>query len=194
MSRNTKIALGIIGGIVVLCTCISVLGFFALRQFGQNFGENAIAENPEDAKALAESMIDYDLPPGYAEEGGFNMFFAKMVFIEDATAYGPTIMLTQYLTAAYANDPQMQQQLQEQMVKSFGTGDTDFTLVGEKVVTIRDQEVTFLIYEGESYGTQMRQMFSIPFEGKSGTIMVMIMGTVEGWNEEEIDAFLESLR
>ena len=41
-------------------------------------------------------------------------------------------------------------------------------------------------------GTTMRQVITT-FPGKGGIAMLMIMGSAESWDEEEINAFIESI-
>ena len=69
MSKNAKVALGIVIGIAVLCICICVGGWLALRITGAALEESVILDNPEQAATLARSIVDYDLPAGYEVTG-----------------------------------------------------------------------------------------------------------------------------
>jgi hypothetical protein len=50
------------------------------------------------------------------------------------------------------------------------------------------------IYEGtDNSGDSIRELITV-FPGKGGTAMLMIMGSPDHWDQEEIDAFLGSIR
>jgi hypothetical protein len=70
MSRNTKIVVSVLVAIVACCCCMLVVGVVMLPQIAMQFAETAVVEDPELAADLGESLVDYDLPPGYEEETG----------------------------------------------------------------------------------------------------------------------------
>jgi hypothetical protein len=61
-------------------------------------------------------------------------------------------------------------------------------------MTIRGEQVEVVIYEGRSEGSDfvMRQLVTA-FPGKDGTAMLMIMGPADGWDQDMIDEFIESI-
>ena len=71
----------------------------------------------------------------------------------------------------------------------------EMIFVGEETATIRGQEVTLFNYEGTSdQGTAMKQVVSSVFEGKNGSVMLMIFGADAGWDQATVEAFLSSIR
>jgi len=76
-----------------------------------------------------------------------------------------------------------------------GNFDLDLELVDKQTATIRGQPVELFIYEGaDREGTPVRQVVSQLFEGKSGLVMLLIMGPEAGWDQAEVEAFLQSIR
>jgi hypothetical protein len=67
-------------------------------------------------------------------------------------------------------------------------------LVKVEEKTIRGEETQVAIYEGtDTNGIVLRQVIT-SFPGKDGTAMLMIMGPAELWDQDMIDAFIESIR
>ncbi len=196
MSKNTKIAVGIILVIIILCGCICVIGFIFLQTTEKVLEESVIVDNPQESKDLAQSMLDYDLPPGYQEGGAFNVGFMKMVMLTDSSAMlSPFIMIAEMPSGLGVDEDVMRQQIEQSMQRSFGSQNFSVELVDVQTRTIRGQEVTLYHYAGtDSNGNQVKQVVSELFDGKNGTVMLMIIGNESGWNQATIDAFLDSIR
>ena len=75
--------------------------------------------------------------------------------------------------------------LLRQRHRTGGTRDDDFT--------IRGQEVNVIVREGRGNNLVMRQLVTA-FEGKNGTVLVMIQGNASGWDEALINEFLSSIQ
>ena len=196
MSKNAKIALIIIAVVMLLCICACVAGYIILQTTGKVLEESFVMDNPAEAEQLAQSILDYDLPAGYQEEGAFNMGFMKMVMITDQSAgFGPLIMIAEMPAGMGIDEDVMRQQIEQSMQRSMGNRNFNVELVDEQVRTIRGEDVTFYVYAGtDSSGNQVKQLVSELFDGKNGTIMLMIVGNESGWDQTEIDTFLDSIR
>jgi len=196
MSKNAKIAIGVVIAIVVLCGCVCVAGFIVLQTTGKVLEESVVMDNPQESRDLAQSMLDYDLPPGYQEQGAFNVGFMKMVMITDSSGiFSPFIMIAEMPSGLGVDEDLMRQQIEQSMQRSMGNRNFSVELVDEQDRTIRGQDVTMFVYAGtDSNGNQIKQVVSELFEGKNGSIMLMVVGEESGWNQTEIDAFLDSIR
>jgi len=200
MSKNSKIIIGVIGGIlvVILCACIGVWIF--LQTTGKVIQETVMVDNPAEASALARSMIDYDLPPAYKEEMAINFLFMKMVMIakDSAEANNPSqtvIMIAEMPFSDEVDEEQMRLQIQSQMKQTMQRQAWNVEFVGEKEITIRGQDVTLLFYEGvDETGEKVKQVVSSLFEGKNGQVMIWIAGSESGWDQSAIDYFVRSIR
>jgi hypothetical protein len=195
MSKNSKIALIIIAIVIVLCICACVAGAIILRTTGKVMEENLVLDDPQKAQSVAQSILDYDLPAGYQEEGAMDMGFMKMVMIVDqSSSYGPLIMIAEMPSGMGIDETVMRQQIEQSMQRSMGYSNFNVKLVDEQVRTIRGDEVTFFEYAGtDGSGNQVKQLVSEFFEGENGTVMLMIVGDDSNWDQAEIDAFLDSI-
>jgi len=196
MSKNAKIVLGIVIVILILCSCVCIVGFIGLQTTGKVLEESVVMDNPQESRDLAQSMLDYVLPSGYQEEGAFNMGIMKMVMISDSSAsFGPLIIIAEMPSGLGIDADQMRQQIELGMQRSIGNRNFDVELEDEQSRTIRGQDVTIYVYTGtDGNGTRIKQVVSELFDGKNGSVMLMIMGQESGWDQAEIDAFLDSIQ
>ena len=200
MNKNSKIIIGIIAGVLALCICICVGGWIALKLSGKALQEVMIKDSPEEAAAAAKNIIDYEPPSGYQEESAFNMGFMQMVTIadsvpEDRNNARPIILITSMPSDIEVDEEEVRLRIQLSMRESAGNQGYEMELVDEQEITIRDQQVSLLIYEGtDDTGNAMRQVVSGLFKGKNSLIMLFIGGSEANWNQEEIDSFIASIK
>lgn len=201
MSKGTKIALAIIGGLVVLCVVAVVAAIVILNVMGPRLAENMLIEDPTDVAEAADEIAEYDLPPGYEEKMVMNIFVGKILAIgpEDQSSglSQPVIMIMQIsslATGGEANRESFKQQMQQSMERQASQSQMSLELVDQQEVEISGQDVNLLIYEGgDEDGNQIRQVISDLFEVKDAQVMLMIMGQTAGWPEDDINAFIESI-
>ena len=191
MSRNTKIVVGIIGGILGVCCLIAIVAALVLPRMFQNFAEGI--DDPAEAAEVAESIVDYDLPSGFEEQGAMNFLGFRMAFIsgrDDQTM----IMLAEFPASLAGDEEQMQQQMRDAFANRTGSQNVSLEFVGSEDVTINGSETTLGTYEGtDGQGNNVRQIIGV-FETKSGSPgMLMIFGNQDNWNEGGISRFLDSL-
>ncbi len=191
MSRNTKIVVGIIGGILGVCCLIAIVAALVLPRMFQNFAEGI--DDPAEAAEVAESIVDYDLPSGFEEQGAMNFLGFRMAFIsgrDDQTM----IMLAEFPASLAGDEEQMQQQMRDAFANRTGSQNVSLEYVGSEDVTINGSETTLGTYEGtDGQGNNVRQIIGV-FETKSGSPgMLMIFGNQDNWNEGGISRFLDSL-
>lgn len=191
MSRNTKIVVGIIAGILGICCIIAIIAALVLPRVFSNFAENV--DDPAAAADVAGAIVDYDLPSGYEEQGAMNLFGFRMAFItgRDENAM---IMLAEFPAALAGDEAQMQQQMQDAFSNRTGAQNASLEFVGSENVTINGADATLGTYEGtDDQGNGVRQILGV-FETKSGSPgMLMIFGNQADWDEAGISRFLDSL-
>ena len=192
MSRNTKIVVGIIAGIVGLCCIIAVIAAFLVPRMVGDIAEGV--DDPVAAAELASSIVDYDLPAGYEEQGAMNLLVFQMAFITNSDE-SAVIMLAEFSDSLAGDEEQMQQQMQEAFANQAGSQNVSLEFVGSEEVTINGAAATLATYEGnDNEGNSMRQIIGV-FEAKDGSPgMLMIFGSLDNWDEGGISRFLDSLR
>ena len=191
MSRNTKIVVGIIGGILAICCIIAIIAALVLPRMFATFAESV--DDPAAAADVAGSIVDYDLPSGYNEQGAMNLFGFRMAFITGPDE-NSMIMLAEFPASLAGDEEQMQQQMRDAFANQTGTQNAQLEYVGSEDVTINGADATLATYEGtDGQGNNVRQLLGV-FEAKSGSPgMLMIFGRQDGWDENGISRFLDSL-
>lgn len=193
MSRNMKIVLIVIAAITGICCLLLAVAAAFVPRMMSSFAENAFVEDPEAAAEVGESIVDYQLPPGYQEEMAMNIVGTRMVVIAPTNRTGVVIMLMQLPGIAQLDPGQMQQQMEEAFSQQTGEQNFSMQTVATEEVTINGQATTLTRREGTNeQGEQFRQV-TIPFQGKSGAAMMMIMGEPGAWDEEAVDRFITSM-
>lgn len=200
MSKGTKVALGIVGGLLILCSVLGIGGFLLLKTFGEQVGGNLITDDPKEVAAEARSIVDYRLPPGYEEQGLMNIIFYRMLMLGPKTGIEtnnsrPMIIVVEFGDEFGGLDETTQDQMQQSMENAAQQGDVSLQLVSSQEWIMRDQSVIVSEFTGkDGQGNAVRQVITSPFEGKNGILMIMIMGTEDGWSAAEVDSFLRSIR
>lgn len=196
MSRNTKIILGVIVGLVLLCACVSVVSIYIFVNSAGEIIEQAVSfsEDPAEIAQTAREIVDYDLPPGYTEQMGMNLMGFKIVGFGPEGRTNQMIMLMEFPKFTNLSQEEMEQQMQQSLQQQTGRRSMDLEVVGTTTATIRDQTVEFTIREGtDEQGNRMRQVSGV-FEGKNGLVLLMAMGNAQTWDQQAIDDFIGSLR
>jgi len=192
MSGMTKFVLGCGCLLVFLCVCACAGLFIGMPMLiSSSFGAD-----PVKAKQVGAQIADYKLPAGYGEQMSMDLFVAKMVLISrgaDGALPVWLMMQAQGLNRAQIEE-QMRQAIQGQLDQN--GADVEFARVGEESVTIKGKPAVMTIYEGRSKsgGPGLIRQGVVSFEGKGGTVVLMILSDVAEWNTAEITAFLGSIR
>lgn len=191
MTRNTKIVIAVVVVLALLCICGCAAAFFFLQSAGQ-FLERSAVTNPAEVATIGDSIADYQLPPGYSEQFGMNLFGFSIVGFTDQTEQ-MLIMLMQFPEFAGLSQEEMEQQMRKSVQQQAGIGDAQLEPVDQTTATIRDQNVQLTISEGtDSNGRSVRQVTGV-FQGRGGPTLLMIMGPIDGWDQAAVDSFLASL-
>jgi hypothetical protein len=172
---------------------VAVLVFMRM---GQQFKEG-MKTDPQAASEAAHAIADYELPAGYEEKIAMDFFVYTMVMMgpESSTtpssAARPMIMLAQFRVAT--NQQQMEEQMRRSFEQQSGWRGLKMKVVDVKKMTLRGKEVDVTTFEGtDDNGFVMRQVLAT-FPGKDGTALLMIMGPAQTRDKQEIDQFVESI-
>lgn len=189
MSRNAKIALILVGSLLVICLGLCVVGFLVLPRIT----ESVVATNPGSAGNVGAEIADYTLPPGYQEQMGMNLLIYQLVVLapESGPNDGMVIMLMGTRTPGVSR-AQMEQQMQQSFQQQFNRSTGGMRVVGEEHFMIRGEDTTFTITESEN-PPRFRQAVGT-FEGKNGLVVMMMMGSADQWDTELMRNFISSIQ
>lgn len=193
-NKNKWVWIGLGTALLFCCGAVLVAGL-VFWQAGRKIQEG-VKTDPEAAAEAAHKIADYDLPEGYQEQMAMDIMVYSFVMIgpeySSGSANGPVFMLAQF--QAGVNQQQMEEQLRQSFEQQAGNRGLSMSLVSVEDRTIRGEETQVAIYEGsDENGLVMRQLIT-SFPGKDGTAMLMIIGPAELWDQDMIDAFIESIR
>ena len=191
MSRNTKIVVGIIAGIVGICCLVAVIAAIVLPRAFEGIAEGF--DNPEAAAEVADAIVDYELPAGYEEQGAMNLLGFRMAFFTGRNEQ-TVIMLAAFPDSLAGDEEQMQQQMRDAFANQTGSQNVNLEFVSSEDATINGADAVLSTYEGtDNEGNRVRQIIGV-FETKDGGPgMLMIIGGQDNWDEGGISRFLESL-
>lgn len=191
MSRNTKIALAVVGGLVGVCCLVGLIVVVAAPSVLSSVFGDVVSSSPEEAAATGQEIAEYTLPAGYQEEAAINILNTKMVIIAGDNNNMALVMMQ--FPSSY-NEEQMREQIQQSWGQQTGQSGTNMELIEERPITIRDQSTTLAIMEGtDANGNSVRQEFT-SFVGENGLVMLMAVGEPESFDQDAVDSFLESIR
>jgi len=170
---------------LLLGVFITLIAFIAYQVGWNIFVKTTIGES-----------VDYELPSNYywvySQYTGIMHVSINKSKHNRAGIERPVIIIAS--TRSYIDVDKEKIHLQIQ--SSLGKQDYEMKFVDEQEITIRGQKVSLLIYEGtDENGVLMKQVMSDFFEGKKNSkVMLSFEGKVANWNQEEIDAFIESIK
>jgi hypothetical protein len=190
MSNTKKWLLGI-GIVGILCMCAAVVAFFVVRQVGSQVAQS-FKTDPTGVAHVGSRIADYDIPPGYSQVAGMSLLVYDFVmYAPTDNTQGTAILLMQFKSGTAYSSEQMQQIMQQQS----GRRGLTTQIVKTYQATIRGQTSTIVIQDSttaDQQGIILRQLFTV-FPGKGGTVMLMIMGPKDAWDQSLADKFISSI-
>lgn len=192
MTRNQKIILAVVAGILVMCLIACVVGFLAFQRMGQTVMESA-AQDPQEAAARAEDIADFTPPPGFTAETGIEILGISMVFFNDPAKPDTVIILMQMPITGELTDTTFDS-MREAMERQSGRRLRNVQTIEDRAVTIRGEPARVVVQEGEnSDGRPYRQMLAA-FQGEDGLALLTIAGPTTEWDQAAFDQSVESIR
>ncbi|MCP4427982.1 MAG: hypothetical protein GY803_26145 [Chloroflexi bacterium] len=195
MSKELKIVLGIIAGLIVVCCLVFGVLALVMPRMAEQFMETAFTEDSGEAAEVAQSILDYDLPDGYTEEGAMSFAGMKIVMIVPADGHnGMVFMLMQFPSSVAISEAEMQRQMQEAFSQQTGQGDFQMSFIDTDEVVINGETVTLTIMEGtDGSGKGMRQVMGVFPANDGSPAMLTIAGSAADWNADAYNQFFNSL-
>ena len=199
MSRNSKIILGSLGGTTLLCIVLAIIFFLVAEWQNRRNLANMHIEDPATIAQVANTMADYNLPPKYNEALVSRLLTTNVLYIfvaedtPDNLSY-PRITLVQFPPEKYPSALAAREKLR-QAGPEIETEDGTLEVTDAVTTLIRGQQVGLTYYKWlDDNAEEHRAIVSDVFKGKKGFLQLKIEGSARGWNEAEIDAFIQSIR
>jgi hypothetical protein len=139
---------------------------------------------------LASRIADFDLPEGYTSE-----FSAEMAGYTLATYKGTTDPSHLYLIQSEKEaDGQELERMLTQLAPGSSDSNTRMTVIENRPVTIRGQEVTLVISDGVNHDGDPYRQATVAFQGKGGPALLVLSESLDLWNDETVGDFLASIQ
>lgn len=135
-------------------------------------------------------IAEFDLPAGYAYD------FDTSVLGYTVEAYkgqnGPSHLYL--IQSEKQSDGDELAKMLSQLAPGSSDPNTRMTVIETRTATVRGQEATVVISEGVNSENLRYRQLTVAFEGKSGPALLVFSESVNAWDQETVDAFLESIR
>lgn len=153
-------------------------------------GTVELTNDSQHAAKLASKIADFDVPEGYVSE-----FSAEMSGYTLATYKGTTDPSHLYLIQSEkeADGAELERMLTE-LAPGSSNPDTRMTVVENRPVSVRGQDVTMIISDGTNHEGAAYRQATVAFEGKGGPALIVLSESLELWNDEVVAAFLASIQ
>ncbi len=196
MSRNTKIILGVLAGLVLVCMCgagvLAATGLFAAKKVVDVAGQN-ITSNPAEVEAIAGRIAAYELPQGFNPDYAMDIMGYSLVGFKGDDNHSH-IMLMQFPASANLSVEEMEKQMQQAtQSREYTYGTQELKVVETRDVTIKGQPATATIAEGKGGEEDFRQL-SVAFAGNGGPALLVYAARMSAWDDAAVDAFLASIQ
>jgi predicted GH43/DUF377 family glycosyl hydrolase len=175
MKTNTSIKLLIISAIllVVLAAC----------------GTVEATNDSQHVIKFASEIADFEPPQGFTVEYGAEMAGYTLAAYK-GTAGPSHLFLIQ-------SDNEADREELSNMLNQLAPGSSDpnarLTVIENRPVTIRGEEATLVISQGANHEGQLYRQAAVAFEGKGGPAMLVFSETLELWDQNSVDALLQSI-
>jgi hypothetical protein len=148
-----------------------------------------IACSAETADDAGSAIAEFDLPAGYTFE-----FNTSMLGYTVTSYKGPAGPSHLYLIQSeQESDGDELEKMLTQLVPGSSDPNTRLTVIENRPVTIRGQEVTLIVSEGvNSENVSYRQATAL-FEGRGGPALLVFSESLEAWDQAALDELLASI-
>lgn len=191
MSKSTKIIIGVILGLVVICLIVCVVGVAGLGLLGRSVA-SSIKADPAEAAQVAPEIADITPPDGFQPTASVNILNIKAVIYE-APGTQRSMFLIQLPVSGSISGSQMDT-LKKSLEQQSGQELNNLQTINSYDTTVRGQPAQVVVMEGANQdNTPFRQML-LTFQGKGGTAMLGIYGPTDGWDQAAYDAMVKSIQ
>ena len=192
MSKQTKIIIGVIAGIAILCLIACGVGFLLFRNFSTQVASQIeeSSNDPESVNANAAAMAEFTLPSGFEPQGSMDIFGMKMAMYTNSSN-NHFLSMIQMPGITEMNEETIRQ-MREGMERGSSRGLQNLRIIETREMTIRGEPAQMILQEGTDDGSNVRQLMVV-FEGKGGMTMMMIVGDANTWDQAAYDNMVNSI-
>jgi hypothetical protein len=139
---------------------------------------------------LASKIADFDLPEGYTSE--FSAELAGYTLTAYKGTSGPSHLFL--IQSEKEADGQELERMLTQLAPGSSDPNTRLTVIENRPVTIRGQEVTLVISDGVNHDGDSYRQATVAFQGKGGPALLVLSEPTDHWNDEIVNALIASIQ
>ncbi len=177
--------------IILLCCCMIGGTYISGRIVTERMG-NMIEGEPTSLAEMRGRIAEFDVPPGY-QVSAVPMVVYDMLLIGSDDAYSPTITMLQYSTMSLDSQEEIEKSLRQVAEGQSSQPGIQMQVVKSFETVIRGETVEVVVSEGNIENLVMRQWITA-FTGNNGPVLLMIQGSVNGWDQDLLMDFIRSIR
>jgi len=193
MSRNTKVILAVISGLIVVGGCISLAAILFFQNSARSLSRTVVSD-PTAVAAVSAEIATFAVPAGYEETGMNLLGLYRGVILSQSGADQNRHMI---LLFGVPNISEQEQAQFENLLKQRmdqASSDIQWEAPTTRPVQIRSQQVEMVTRKGTNQNGEAYQMESVVFQGVNGSVILLIAGPQQGWDQEIFDKFIHSIR
>lgn len=200
MSRNTKIVLGVVAGLLVLCVCASAVFVAGLISFSTVVARNSPQVPVRVEQVLADPIfqeqapLQYDMPSGWHQDLTLHIFGFQMIGLSGSDGHSHIFLMQ------LPPDRNADQAVKEALDGATNGGYTSYRNgmvlreVGQTTVTVRGQQVRMRISEGTNRDGETYRQWAGVGSDANGQMVVVVEQPVKTWDQGLVDRFIASIR
>jgi hypothetical protein len=192
MSKNTKIIIGVVAGLLVLCLIACGVGVLALGWFGNRVA-SSVKEDPAGAASAAAQIADIPLPAGYQADASMEILGIKFITFKNLSDEKAMMMLAQVPDSGQSGSLDVNQ-IQKAMQQQSGQNLSGLKTIDSRTATVRGQPASVLIQEGENANNETFRQMIVTFQGKGGLALLTVFGPSQSWDQSAYDQMIESIQ
>jgi hypothetical protein len=146
-------------------------------------------DNSQQVTDVAAKIADFDPPTGYTPEFTAQMLGYTLAAYKGSS--GPSHLY--FVQSEKKADGEELERMLAQLAPGSSDSNTRLTVVENHPVTIRGQEATLVISEGTNHEGESYRQATVSFQGKGGPALLVFSDSVNNWDQDAIDAFLQSI-
>jgi hypothetical protein len=139
---------------------------------------------------LAAKIADFTLPEGYTSEFSAEMAGYTLAAYKGLSGPGHLFLIQSEKEA----DGEELQRMLTQLAPGSSDPNTRMTVIENRPVTVRGQEVTLVISDGVNHEGNSYRQATVAFQGKGGPAMLILSESLDLWSDGTVDALLASIQ
>jgi|GEM_PF-3312584 len=191
MSNGVKVLLIVLGSFVALIALVvSVFVFVIVPKAVANFKTD---QNPAGQRKLASSIANFDVPPGYKQTLGANLFFMKVLTIVPVDRTRHFTIIMEGINIPTASTEQQGPALEQGMKRGLSGQCKNPVTSAEETIHAKTQSISLHVFKCGDAGSNVEMALAL-FPGTSNLVTVTATGSGSDFDLVAVRRLLASVR